>query len=161
MAICAKCGATLADGAAFCSSCGNRVGKGGKGESPAEAPVLNLPGIAFNIAGLLCYILWPVACIFFLFVAPYNRDRFVRFHAFQAVLLGVAGIGIAIALNVMTTILGLIPVLGWVVGSLAWIIFSLGLIGLVILLMYKAYRGVQYRIPLIGDMAVRQAEKLG
>jgi uncharacterized membrane protein len=160
MATCKNCGAALADGAAFCSSCGSRA-ESGAGTAPAgEAPGLSLPGIAFNVAGLLCYILWPVACVFFLIFAPYNRDKFVRFHAFQAVFLGVAGVGVAIALLVMTSILGLIPVVGWLLGSLAWILFALGLIGLVILLMYKAYQGVQYRIPLIGDMAAQQAEKL-
>jgi uncharacterized membrane protein len=160
MATCTSCGAGLADGAVFCSSCGSRA-EAGAGTAPGGlAPVLSLPGIAFNIAGLLCYIHWPVACAFFLIVAPYNRDKFVRFHAFQAVFLGVAGIGMAIALLVMTTILSLIPVVGWILGSLAWTLFALGLIGLVILLMYKAYLGVQYRIPLIGEMAAQQAEKL-
>ncbi len=160
MASCRNCGAALSYGAAFCSSCGARVEDGNGTTPPGETAGLSLPGIAYNIAGLLCYILWPVACVFFLIFAPYNRDRFVRFHAFQAVFLGVAGIGIAIALLIMTSILGLIPVVGWILGSLAWIVFAMGLIGVVILLMYKAYQGVQYRVPLIGDMAAQQAEKV-
>lgn len=160
MATCKHCGAWLADSAAFCSSCGSAAEAGARSTAAGGSSSLSLPGIAFNVAGLLCYILWPVACIFFLIFAPYNRDRFVRFHAFQAVFLGVAGVGVAIALFIATTVLGLIPVVGWILGSLAWILFAVCLIGIVILLMYKAYQGVQYRIPLIGDMAAEQAEKL-
>ncbi len=160
MASCRNCGAALIYGTAFCSSCGTRVEDGSETTPRGETTGFSLPGIAYNIAGLLCYIVWPVACVFFLIFAPYNRDRFVRFHAFQAVFLGVAGIGIAIALLIMTSILGLIPVVGWMLGSLAWIAFAIGLIGVVILLMYKAYQGVQYRVPLIGDMAAQQAEKV-
>lgn len=160
MATCRNCGAELASDAAFCSSCGKRAEAGGGATPASDAPVLNLPGIAYNVAGLLCYILWPVACVFFLLVAPYNRNKFVRFHAFQAIFLGAAGIAAAIALMLMTSILGLIPVLGWILGSFAWFVFAIGLIGLIILLMYKAYEGVQYRIPLIGDMAIQQAEKV-
>lgn len=160
MATCAKCGATLADGVAFCSSCGARAEKSAGPAAAPEVAGLNLPGIDSNVAGLLCYILWPVASFFFLYCGPYNKNRFVRFHAFQAVFLGLAGVGTAIALSIMTSILGLIPLAGWILGSLVWILFATGLIGLVILLMYKAYQGVEYRIPLIGEMAFQQAEKM-
>ncbi len=160
MATCTKCGAAVADDAAFCSSCGSPAGAG-SGTSPAGATSgLSMPGIASNVAALLCYILWPVACFFFLMVGPYNKDKFVRFHAFQAVFLGLAGIGVAIALSIMTSILGLVPVLGWIVSFLAWILFGIGLIGLVIFVMYKAYNGERYRILVVGDLAARQSEKL-
>ncbi|HUX09350.1 MAG TPA: zinc-ribbon domain-containing protein [Terriglobia bacterium] len=158
MAACTKCGAELGQDAAFCSSCGSPTGAG-TSETGGTAG-LSLPGIAFNIAGMLCYILWPMACVFFLVVDPYNKDKFVRFHAFQAVFLGLAGFGMAIALLILTSILGLIPVVGWAVSSLAWIVFGLGLLGLVVFLMYKAYKGVEYRIPLIGELAAQQSEKL-
>ncbi|HEX5411099.1 MAG TPA: hypothetical protein VFZ27_04490 [Terriglobia bacterium] len=120
----------------------------------------DLPGIAFNVAGLLCYILWPVAPIFFLLVGPYNRNRFVRFHAFQSAFLWLVGIGVAIALQIVTSILGLIPVLGWVASGLMWTTFSLIFLILVITLMYKAYNGEWYGAPMIGDFARQQAEKL-
>lgn len=121
---------------------------------------MSLPGIAYNVAALLCYILWPVACIFFLLVDPYNQNRFVRFHAFQAAFLGLAGIMAAIALLVLSSILSLIPLLGWLVSSLAWMIFGTALLVLAVVLMYKAYNGEWYRVPVIGDVAIRQAEKV-
>ena len=121
---------------------------------------MELPGIAFNVAGLLSYILWPVACIFFLLVGPYNRNNFVRFHAFQAAFLGVAAIVVAVGLEILTSILMLIPLLGWIASSLIWIAYGITFFVLVIFLMYKAYNGEQYSVPVIGSLARQQAEKL-
>lgn len=118
----------------------------------------DLPGIDFNVAGLLCYILWPVAPIFFLLVGPYNRNRFVRFHAFQAAFLWLAGIAVAIALQVMTSILGLVPVLGWVASGFIWITFAITFLSMIITLTYKAYNGEWYSAPVIGTFARQQAE---
>lgn len=117
----------------------------------------DLPGIDFNVAGLLCYILWPVAPIFFLLVGPYNRNRFVRFHAFQAAFLWLAGIVVAIALQVMTSIVGLVPVLGWVASGVIWITFIITFLIGVITLTYKAYNGEWYSAPVIGTFARQQA----
>jgi len=156
MATCAKCGAILSSDAVFCSSCGSSTGAG---TPPASGSGLNFPGIAANVAGLLCYLLWPVASIFFLIAGPYNKDKFVRFHAYQSLLLGVAAIAVGFALSILTAIVGLIPILGWLVSSIAWIIFALCLLALAVLMMSKAYNGERYKLPVIGDVAFRNAEK--
>lgn len=83
----------------------------------------------------------------------------MRFHAFQAIFLGLAGIVVAIALVILTTILGMIPVIGRVMDSLVWLAYGAVLLVVVILLMYKAYNGEQYSIPVIGDLAFQQAGK--
>jgi len=159
MATCTKCGAALADDAVFCSSCGSPARAGVGPSQPGAASGVSMPGIASNVAGLLCYILWPVACIFFLLLGPYNRDRFVRFHAFQSLFLGLAAIAVAMALGIMTSILALIPVIGWIMDTLAWAVYGAGLLILAIFLMYKAYNGERYRVTLIGDLAAQRAEK--
>lgn len=119
-----------------------------------------MPGIAFNVAGLLSYLLWPVACILFLLIGPYNRNRFVRFHAFQALFLGLAAIVVAVALQVMTSILALIPIIGWIAGGLLWIAYGITIVILVVMLMYKAYNGEQYGVAVIGNLARQQSEKM-
>src|SRR5262245_7124422 len=40
-----------------------------------------------NVAGMLCYPLSFISGILFLVLTPYNRDRFVRFHAWQSIFL--------------------------------------------------------------------------
>lgn len=112
------------------------------------------------MAGLLCYLLWPVALVFFLLVGPYNRNGFVRFHAYQAAFLGLAGAVVAITLQIMTSILALIPVLGWIAGAFIWFSYAIILLILIIVSMYKAYNGEWYSLPVIGNFAREQAEKL-
>jgi len=154
----------LGAGAVYCSSCGSPVSAGtpaGTGaQQPGRKSSLEMPGIAYNVAGLLCYILWPVASALFLLIGPYNRNQFVRFHAFQAIFLGLAGIVVAVALQVMTSILALIPIIGWIAGGLIWVAYGITLLVLVIMLMYKAYNGEQYGVPVIGNLARQQSEKM-
>ena len=154
----------MAADAVYCSSCGAPVSAGtaaGTGpDQPGRKSRLEAPGIAFNVAGLLCYILWPVASIFFLLVGPYNRNRSVRFHAFQAIFLGLAAIVVAVALQIVTSILALIPIIGWIAGGLIWIAYGIILLILVVMLMYKAYNGEQYGVAVVGNLARQQSEKM-
>jgi uncharacterized membrane protein len=165
-ASCVKCGAALSPDAVFCSSCGAsaRAEAGGQAAGGAIPPGatsgLELPGIAFNVAGLLCYILWPVAPILFLLFGPYKRNRFVRFHAFQAIFLWLGWIVVAMALQITTSILALVPVLGWIADVLIWIAFGIIVFVVVIFLMVKAYNGEWYTMPVIGNLARQQADKL-
>jgi uncharacterized membrane protein len=78
-----------------------------------------------------------------------KNNKFVRFHAMQSTI--VFG-----GLFVLSFILGLVPVLGALVGSLLWIV---GLI-LWIVLMYKAYQGEMYKLPYVGQIAEEQLSKL-
>ena len=98
-----------------------------------------------NLAGLLCYVLGWLTGIVFLVLEKENK--FVRFHAFQSLLT-------FLPLCVAAWILGWIPLVGWALAGLVWIlIFILWLI-----LMFKAYRGEKYKLPLVGDIAERQTE---
>jgi hypothetical protein len=75
---CTKCGANVADNAAFCPSCGATVGAA----SPSGPAVSSQSGLAENVAGLLCYVLgWITGLIFFLT----DKRPFVRFHAAQSI----------------------------------------------------------------------------
>jgi uncharacterized membrane protein len=154
----------VAAGAVYCSSCGSPVSAGtpaGTGApQPGRKSSLEMPGIAYNVAGLLCYILWPVASALFLLIGPYSRNRFVRFHAFQAIFLGLGAIFVGVALQIMTSILALIPILGWIAGGLIWIAFGITMLILVIMLMYKSYNGEQYSVAVIGNLARQQSEKM-
>ena len=73
--------------------------------------------------------------------------------------MGLFGIGLGIALRIPTTILKLIPVLGGILNFLIWIVYGAGIFGLLIFAVVKAYRGEQYRIPVIGILAAQKAEK--
>lgn len=60
----------------------------------------------------------------------------------------------------MTSILALIPVIGWIIDGLLWIGFGIAIFILVVVLMYKAYNGEQYGVAVIGKLARQESEKM-
>jgi uncharacterized membrane protein len=158
MAFCAKCGTALAEGATFCGSCGAPSETAAPG-APASAASVSAPGaMAANVAGLLTYVLGFISGIIFLVLEPYNRDKFVRFHAFQSIFFNVAIIVFWIAYTIVSTVLGIVSfgVLGIVMAILGLLIF-LGILVYWVFLMYKAYNNEKYVIPYIGKLAAQQA----
>lgn len=97
------------------------------------------------MAGLLCYLLGLITGI--IFVILEKENRFVRFHAFQSVF-------VSVALIILNTVLAFIPILGWL---LALLLAPLSLI-LWLLLMFKAYQGQYFKLPIVGDMAEKQVQ---
>ncbi len=140
-------------GAAYCPSCGKPAPPATQTGS-TQPSLASLEGLQPNVAGLLCYLAGFVTGIFFLVVDPYKRDRFVRFHAFQSIFLSVAWFALHFALGVFLTILpGMLWRMGWMLHSLLGLVFFF----LWVLLMYKAYNHEQFKLPVIGDLAAKQA----
>ena len=157
MAVCAKCGATLTEGVTFCGSCGTPSVAAASG-APAAAPSAAPGAMTSNVAGLLTYVLGFVTGIIFLILEPYNKDKFVRFHAFQSIFFNVAMIVFWIAYTIVSTVLGIVSfgILGIVMAILGLLVF-LGILVYWIFLMYKAYNNEKYMIPYIGKLAAQQA----
>jgi uncharacterized membrane protein len=143
---CSSCGAQMPDGAVVCPACGK-----GSGAAAIAAPAGTTGGLADNVAGLLAYIT-IIPSIIFLVIEPYNKNRFIRFHSFQNIFFCVACFILSIALG----IIGQIPVLGWATLFL-WPIIGLAGFILWLVLMLKAYQGQMFKLPVIGDMAEKQA----
>jgi uncharacterized membrane protein len=108
-------------------------------------------GLTDNIAGALAYVT-IIPAIVFLVVAPYNKNRFIRFHSFQSIFFSVAWIVLWKVLAIVVHI----PILGW--GTiLLWPIISLGGFIIWLILVAKAYGGQMFKLPGIGDFAEKQA----
>jgi uncharacterized membrane protein len=101
-------------------------------------------GLQQNVAGFLCYLAWWITGIIFLIIEKENQ--FVRFHAMQSIIVFLALWILGILFSV---ILAFIPVVGWLIGTLIWILTVI----LWIVLMYKAYRGEYYKVPVAGNIA--------
>jgi uncharacterized membrane protein len=154
MPYCSHCGAQLAENVAFCTACGSRV----EGASSAQARGPELGALTANVAGLLAYVLGFITAIFFLVVAPYRHDAFVRFHAYQSIFFSVAYLVASAAFAILTTLffgLPLAPV-GYVI-HLVWTFVQLAFLAAWILLMYKAYTYERFLLPYIGPWAAREA----
>ena len=93
-------------------------------------------GMEENVAALLSYVLgWVTGLIFFLIE---KESKFVKFHAMQSIIT----FG---ALTILSILFFWLPVLIWllnVIGLVLWIV-----------LMIKAYQGVKFKLPFIGDLA--------
>lgn len=129
----------MADTATACPACGKAAGQSaGGGAGAAQAG-----GLQDNLAGALAY-LWIVAIIFLL-LEPYNRNKFVRFHSFQALFLGLLSIAGHI-------VLGMIPVIGWVILPF----FSLAIFVVAIICAIKAFGNQEFKLPVLGELAAKQ-----
>lgn len=150
MAFCSTCGAQIADGSTTCAACAGRA------PAAPAAPVVAGAGMQDNVAGMLAYIT-IIPAIIFLVMEPYNRSRFVRFHSWQNIFLHGAAFVCWIALFIISAVLAFIPILGHLVAFLLWAALSIGLLIAWIIALIKANGGIMYKLPVIGDLAEKQA----
>jgi len=127
-----------------------------------------------NVAAALSYI-WIVGVVFFIME---KENKFVRFHALQSIMFGVANTVIMFVLAIIATILTIAFSIGaaaaatgggdgiaTLVGLLVWLIWLIfWLIGLTMFagLIYaaiKAYQGQKFKLPIIGNMAEKTVNK--
>lgn len=155
---CSSCGAPMPDNANNCPSCGKAAAQSvGAGAAVAPAQV-SAGGLADNIAGLLCYSpVGLIADVAFLVLEPYNKNKFIRFHAFQSLFLCgaaiVVGIGLSIVASVMSAIMPFLALIMIPVDMVIWLGFTV----LFIVMMVKAYQNQTTHLPIIGDLADKQA----
>jgi uncharacterized membrane protein len=152
MAFCPNCGSQV-DGS-FCANCGTPMsGAPRPSATPGsgfESPALSAPGLTDNVAGALCYLGAFITGIIFLVIAPYNKSKFVRFHAFQSIFYFIAWIVINIAFGMMVVVShGLM--------ALLFPLFHLAFFLLWLYLMYTAFNNKKIKLPVIGDLAEKQA----
>jgi len=101
-------------------------------------------GIEENIEALLCYVLGWVTGIIFL--ALERENKYVRFHAAQS-------LATFLPLFVIVIIISAIPFIGWIIS----LIISLLTLLLWLFLMFKAFQGEKYKLPVVGDFAEKQS----
>ncbi len=120
-------------------------------EPLAEEPLAPDPsstGLDPTLAALLAYLVGPASGLLFLVIE--KKSRFVRFHAMQSTIT-------FLALMVISIVAGAVPLLGPLVGFLAWMLMLV----LWILLMVKALQGDWFKLPVVGDMAEERAQLPG
>jgi uncharacterized membrane protein len=112
-------------------------------------------GLAPNVAGLLCYVPCCLGFVFAIVAAIVEKQsRFVRFHAFQSLLLNGIGLLLLIGLQLAGVVMSSVGL--WPLGGLIWV----GMMGVLlalcaasIVLMIKANANEEFELPVIGPMA--------
>ena len=145
MPICTKCG-TDSEGR-FCATCG----------TPAGAQARQAADLPDNAASLLCYVLWALTGVIFLVLEPYNRSKLVRFHAWQSIFTSIALFAGWFVVLAVAGILRIVPWIGAPIASLLLGLFGLGMLGLWLVLMLKAYQGGSLQLPWISNFAQKQS----
>lgn len=102
-------------------------------------------GLEGNLAGALCYLVWAITGVIFLVMEKDNS--FVRFHALQSIIT-------SMALFVITIILGIIPIIGWIISLLLTPVILL----LWLFMMWKAYQGERFKLPFVGKFVEKQVD---
>jgi uncharacterized membrane protein len=145
------------------------------GASPPSPPPPGAPqtstGMDPKVAAAISYI-WIVGLIFFFLE---KENRFVRFHAMQSILFGIANSVIMMVLAIVATILTVVFTIGaaasgssgiaslislfvWLIWLIFWLVGMLCFVGL-ILAAVKAYQGQMFKLPIIGNMAEKIVNK--
>jgi len=160
MAFCPNCGTQVAG--TFCQNCGTSMSGGANpsgastpggstaGYAPSQPVAATSTGMSENVACALCYLVGFITGIIFLVMAPYNQNKFVRFHAFQSIFFNVAYIIVWILISFLT-------VLTHGIGILLYPIIGLGFFVLWLYMMFSAYNNKRVKLPVIGDLAEKQA----
>lgn len=104
-------------------------------------------GLAPNVAAALSYLFGIITGVVFFVLEKDNQ--FVRFHAMQSIIVSAVFIILSIVLRMFL----IIPILGWIVGILGSMV--LGIIGIILwlVLMFKAFQGQEWEVPVLGKYA--------
>jgi len=156
---CPKCGTENPDGAKFCSKCGAGLGAPAKPTEAATKPETeSSTGMSANVAGLLCYVAGWITGI--VFVVLEKKSKFVKFHAWQSIMV----FGVLTVVQIILSILSAIAVSSFsfglwqfahILGVIVWVITA----GLWIALVILAAQGKMWKVPGAGNWAEKQANK--
>jgi uncharacterized membrane protein len=128
----------------MCATCSTKA-------APMGSATASTSGLSDNVAGMLAYVT-IIPAIIFLVTAPYNKNRFIRFHSFQCLFFCLALIVISVAFSILTVV----PFMALITIPLQMII-GLGSLIVWIVLLLKANQGQMFKLPVIGDLAEKQA----
>jgi uncharacterized membrane protein len=119
---------------------------------PTPTPSTTQSGLSENAAGGLAYIT-IIPAIVFLVAEPYNRSSYIRFHAWQCIFMAVAWIVIDIAIMIFGHFMSFLGLLAFGLYPLV----ALAMLILWLMVLIKAFNGERLKLPIIGDLAEKQA----
>lgn len=131
--VCPRCEAPISQGAAFCPECGRSI------KSLTQAERLAATGAYLTLVPAAVLLLLPA----------FRRSSFVRFHAWQSILLWGVFLLAAVTAILLSNVIAVVVLL------LLGILGLLGMFFLWAVLLLKAWQGERFAIPLFGALAER------
>ncbi len=111
----------------------------------------NQSGLSDNAAGGLAYVT-IIPAIIFLIIEPFNKNPYVRFHSWQSIFLAIAWF----AADIVLVIIGMMPVIR-MINIILWPVVALAFFILWLVVMINAFNGKRFTVPVIGNLAEKQA----
>jgi len=105
-----------------------------------------------NLYGALAYLLFTITGVIMYLAKP--NDKYVRYHAIQAIILGVVLFAIGMVINAGAL---MIPMFGWIFGLLAGGVWLLVQLLIWLYCMWKAYSGEKFKVPVISELAEKNS----
>ena len=145
------------ESATFCNHCGAPLSAAAPAAAPpptdpsAPPPAAASAGIDPKLASAIAYLTF-IPAIIFLLIAPYNKTPLVRFHSFQSIGLAVVVLVVDVAFRMV-----LLP-FGFLMWGFLQGLVSLGFFIIWIVVVVKAFQGEWFKLPIIGDFAMKQAQ---
>jgi uncharacterized membrane protein len=102
-------------------------------------------GLPKNTAAALSYVLGPVTGIVFFVL---EKDPFVRFHAMQSIVVFVVLFVLQWVFGITVVLLPLVPLIS-ILSFVLWL-----------LLIYKAWQGDEWEVPVLGAYARKMVKKV-
>lgn len=158
---------------AFCNHCGASVAAAAPGPVPPQTPPSPPPisaqvppasngyavpppvaassGLSPNAASAIAYLTF-IPAIIFLLMEPYNKIPLVRFHSLQSIGLSLVWFVLHVAASLLLT-----P-FGFLMHAFLGGLISLGLFIAWLISIVKASQGQWFKLPIIGDFALKQAQ---
>ena len=102
-------------------------------------------GLAKNVAGALAYVLGPITGVIFLIL---EKDPFVKFHAVQSIIVFLGLFILQSVMGMTIVLLVFVPLVG-IVSFVLWL-----------LLIYKAWQGEEWEVPLLGKIVRQMVAKV-
>lgn len=158
---CAACGESMPEISSFCPGCGRTVRRPettmpDAAREPGAEVHKQLPPMQSRILAAVAYATFVPALVFLL-VPRFKRDRYIRFHAVQSLILTAAVVGVAILLRLLSLLLELLPGFGLLFTLLLAAIVAIGIGLLWVVLLIKALQGEWFQVGKIGQLAERVA----
>jgi len=162
MAFCVQCGQAVGSADKFCAKCGTpqagaSSGPSSSGYSAAGRVQDFWSNVSHRNAALLCYIPWVgwIAAIAVLASERFRSEKRLRFHAFQGLYLFAAWLMVEWVVTPMLVF----PTVGFPFFRGISQILHLVIVGTWIFMLIKVSQDVDYRLPVLGDLADRSVSE--
>lgn len=117
-------------------------------------------GLDTNVGALLCYL--PVCLISLIYsiivIVTEKENKFMRFHAFQSLLLTVIYIVLMVGISIIGGVI--VAAVSETLGALVSLLSFVVVIAFLAAMIYgciKGYQGQKFKFPIVGDMAEKWA----